>query len=202
MQNLLKNNNASGLSGQLLLAMPSMQDDRFSKSVIYICAHSEEGAMGLIINRHAKSMNFTDILEQIFPTIDNSPLSLSENTKDVPFIHLGGPVETERGFVLHSSDYHSKSHTFPVNDNISLTATIDILKAIAEGTGPEQVLLALGYAGWAPGQLEEELSDNGWLHCKANPDLIFETDAASKYDTAFNSLGINPTHLVNQTGHA
>lgn len=202
MQDLLNKSNTSGLSGQLLLAMPTMQDERFSKSVIYVCAHSEEGAMGLIINRHAKSMNFSDILEQVFPTIDNEPISLSENAKNIPFIHLGGPVETERGFVLHSPDYHSKSHTYPVNDKISLTATIDILKAIAEGNGPSQVLLALGYAGWAPGQLEEELSDNGWLHCKANSDLIFETDAASKYETAFNSLGINPTHLVNQTGHA
>lgn len=202
MQNLLKKTDTSGLSGQLLLAMPNMEDDRFSKSVIYICAHSEEGAMGLIINRHAKTMKFADVLEQIYPTIDNEPLSLSTKPENTPFIYLGGPVETERGFVLHSPDYYSKNQTFPVNETISLTATIDILKDIANGTGPRKSLFALGYAGWAPGQLEEELSHNGWLHCSANTELVFETDAASKYKTAFNSLGINPGHLVNQTGHA
>ncbi len=192
----------TGLSGHLLIASPTMADDRFSKAVIYICAHSEEGAMGLIINRHADTMHFTDLIDQVFTPGNSNPITLTEDCDNLPFIHFGGPVETGRGFVLHTPDYHSKEHTFPVNNNISLTATIDILKAIANGTGPMQSLLALGYAGWAPGQLEEELSENGWLHCPANSKLVFETAAESKYETAFKTLGIDRGFLVNQTGHA
>lgn len=192
----------TGLSGQLLIAMPSMSDDRFAKTVIYMCAHSEEGAMGLIINRQTNSMDFSDLIDQIFTPTNSSPITLSEDCHDLPYIHMGGPVESGRGFVLHSSDYHSEQHTFNVNQNISLTATLDILKAIANGTGPTKSLLALGYAGWAPGQLESELSSNGWLHCPANQELIFETKASEKYDLAFKALGIDPGFLVNQTGHA
>lgn len=190
------------LSGQLLIAMPGMLDPNFQGSVIYICAHSEEGAMGLIINRHAEDIDFKDLIDKLFTPEGSAPIALDENHQDLPYIHIGGPMESGRGFVLHTSDYHSSEHTFHVNENVSLTATIDILKAIAKGKGPRNALLALGYAGWAPGQLEQELSQTGWLHCPANPELIFNTDIKSKYQRAFEALGIDPAFLVNDTGHA
>lgn len=202
MQDLNRNQSESGLSGHLLIAMPTMTDPNFSETVIYICAHSEDGAMGLIINRQAENIDFTDLLEKIFTPEGSNPITLTQSEQSLPYIHLGGPIESGRGFVLHSADYHSSEHTFAVNKNISLTATLDILKAIANGNGPSNSLLALGYAGWAPGQLEQELSETGWLHCPANTDLIFNTEAEKKYQRAFDALGINPAHLVNETGHA
>lgn len=199
---LMDSANESGLSGQLLVAMPGMADPQFAKAVIYICAHSEEGAMGLIINRQADNIDFAELIDKVFTPTNSTPITIAKECTSQPFIHIGGPMESGRGFVLHSSDYHADDHTFPVNDNISLTATLDILKAIANGEGPEQSLLALGYAGWAPGQLEEELSDNGWLHCPADAELIFNTDAQNKYQGAFETIGIDPSHLVGVTGHA
>ena len=192
----------TGLTGQLLIAMPSLQDPNFSGSVIYICTHSEEGAMGLIINRQADDINFEDLLGKIFTPDGETPITLKSEDNPLPYIHFGGPVETGRGFVLHSSDYHSQDHTFNVNDTISLTAPLDILKAIANGEGPASSLLALGYAGWGAGQLEAELSENGWLHCPANADLIFNTKTENKYRKAIKTLGIDPAHLVSETGHA
>ncbi len=194
--------NDEGLSGQVLIAMPSMQDSRFARSIIYICAHSDEGAMGLIINRPAKSMEFSDLISQLFTATDTTKIQIDEQLAVQPSIHIGGPVETGRGFVLHSSDYYADDNTFPVNDHISLTATLDILRAIAKGSGPDHALLALGYAGWAPGQLEDEISDNGWLTCAAKSDFVFDTDTEQKYDRAFMELGINPAHLVADMGHA
>lgn len=202
MTTLLETAKNQGLSGQLLVAMPGLTDPNFNRSLIYICAHSEEGAMGLIINRPADNLDFQDLLGKVFTPSDSEPISLSPDCGEPPFIHIGGPMEAGRGFVLHSADYHADDHTFPVNDNICLTATLDIIKAIANGSGPEQALLALGYAGWAPGQLEDELSDNGWLHCPASDDLIFHTDADDKYNLAFKTLGIDPSFLVSETGHA
>lgn len=190
------------LSGQVLIAMPAMQDSRFARSVIYLCAHSDEGAMGLIINRPAKSMEFADLISQLFTTSDTSTIQIDEQLGEQPSIHIGGPVETGRGFVLHSSDYYADDNTFPVNDHISLTATLDILRAIAKGSGPDHALLALGYAGWAPGQLEDEISDNGWLTCSANTEFVFNTKTEQKYDRAFEELGIDPAHLVADMGHA
>ena len=158
--------------------------------------------MGLIINRQADDINFEDLLGKIFTPDGETPITLKSENKPLPYIHFGGPVETGRGFVLHSPDYHSQDHTFNVNETISLTATLDILKAIANGEGPSNSLLALGYAGWAAGQLEAELSDNGWLHCPANADLIFNTKTEKKYRKAIKTLGIDPAHLVSETGHA
>ncbi len=189
------------LDGQLLVAMPSMGDPRFSRSVIYLCAHSSEGAMGIIINQRAPNISFTELLEQlnIVPTEDriSVPSGLSAMA-----VHLGGPVETGRGFVLHSADYFKSESTLPIDESVCLTATIDILRDIAKGSGPNKVLLALGYAGWAPGQLEDEIQSNGWLNCPADPELIFDPEVDRKYTKALGSIGIDPIRLVNDSGHA
>lgn len=189
------------LDGQLLMAMPSMSDKRFQRSVIYLCAHSEDGAMGLIINQPAPEMKLSGLLSQlgIIGKSDRKtmPRAIKEKT-----VNVGGPVETGRGFVLHSADYFAENATLRIDASFSLTATIDVLKAMAEGGGPKRSLLALGYAGWAPGQLESEIQANGWLHCTADPDLVFDDDFDGKYQRVLNKLGINPSHLVNEAGHA
>lgn len=189
------------LDGQLLIAMPSMGDPRFARSVIYICAHSSEGAMGIVINQRAPNISFAELLEQlkIVPSEERISLPSALNAMDV---HLGGPVETGRGFVLHSADYFKAESTLPINDSVCLTATIDILRDIAKGSGPTKALLALGYAGWAPGQLEDEIQSNGWLNCPANLELIFDPAVDRKYNRALDSLGVDPSHLVSDSGHA
>ncbi|WP_108681480.1 YqgE/AlgH family protein [Methyloceanibacter sp. wino2] len=189
------------LDGQLLLAMPSMGDPRFSRSVIYICAHSSEGAMGIVINQRAPNISFAELLEQlkIVPTEERISLPSALNAMDV---HLGGPVETGRGFVLHSADYFKAESTLPINDSVCLTATIDILRDIAKGSGPAKALLALGYAGWAPGQLEDEIQSNGWLNCPADPEVVFDPAVDRKYNRALDILGVDPSHLVSDSGHA
>ncbi len=189
------------LDGQLLIAMPLMTDRRFARSVVYLCAHSEDGAMGLIINQRAPHISFPDLLERlgIVPSDTGDGLS---NEKLSMSIHVGGPVETGRGFVLHSSDYFADDSTLPIEDGVCLTATIDILKAIAAGKGPNKAMLALGYTGWSPGQLESEIQANGWLNCPADLGLIFNPDVESKYTRAFAKIGIDPSHLVSDAGHA
>ncbi len=189
------------LDGQLLIAMPLMTDRRFARSVVYLCAHSEDGAMGLIINQRAPHISFPDLLERlgIVPSDTGDGLS---NEKLSMSIHVGGPVETGRGFVLHSSDYFADDSTLPIEDGVCLTATIDILKAIAAGKGPNKAMLALGYTGWSPGQLESEIQANGWLNCPADLGLIFSPDVESKYTRAFAKIGIDPSHLVSDAGHA
>jgi putative transcriptional regulator len=189
------------LDGQLLVAMPLMSDRRFARSVVYLCAHSEDGAMGLIINQRAPHISFPDLLERLGIVPSDSEDGLSNDILSMS-IHVGGPVETGRGFVLHSSDYFANDSTLPIEDGVCLTATIDILKAIATGEGPDQAILALGYAGWSPGQLESEIQANGWLNCPADPDLIFNPDVESKYTRAFAKIGIDPSHLVSDSGHA
>ena len=156
------------LDGSLLVAMPSMGDARFARAVIYMCAHSADGAMGIIINQRAPNISFTELLEQlnIVPPKERIRLPIVLGAMAV---HLGGPVETGRGFVLHSADYFKAESTLPIDESVCLTATIDILRDIAKGSGPDKALLALGYAGWAPGQLESEIQANGWLHCTADP---------------------------------
>ncbi|MEJ2516495.1 MAG: YqgE/AlgH family protein [Methyloceanibacter sp.] len=189
------------LDGQLLIAMPSMGDPRFSRSVIYVCAHSSEGAMGIVINQRAPNISFAELLEQlkIVPSEERISLPSALNAMDV---HLGGPVETGRGFVLHSADYFKAESTLPINDSVCLTATVDILRDIAKGSGPNKALLALGYAGWAPGQLEDEIQSNGWLNCPADPELVFDPAVDRKYNRALDSLGVDPSHLVSDSGHA
>jgi putative transcriptional regulator len=191
----------SFLDGQLLIAMPTMGDPRFERSIIYICAHSDDGAMGIIVNQAAPHINFTDLLRQLDIIGEGEAIRMPPEVGQMR-VHVGGPVETGRGFVLHSSDWFVDNSTLPIDDGICLTATLDILKAIAAGEGPTNSLLALGYSGWAPGQLENEIQSNGWLHCGADPDLVFGGDLESKYDQALRKLGIDPRHLASDSGHA
>lgn len=196
-----KKRGESYLKGQLLIAMPLMTDRRFVRSVIYLCAHSEDGAMGLIINHRATNIDFPNLLERlnIIPRGAEDGISSDIMGRQV---HAGGPVETGRGFVLHTSDYFARDSTLAIDGSISLTASIDILKAIATGEGPDRAILALGYAGWSAGQLESEIQSNGWLHCSADLDLLFDGDLDSKYVRALAKLGIDPTFLVADAGHA
>jgi putative transcriptional regulator len=191
----------SYLDGQVLIAMPNMRDERFARTVIYICAHSSEGAMGIVVNQRAANINFPDLLVQLDVISDNDRIQLPPRAGAIQVLK-GGPVEPGRGFVLHSSDFFIENSTLPIDDGICLTATLDVLKAIAKGDGPGSALLALGYAGWAPGQLENEIQDNGWLHCSADPGLIFDADIANKYDRALKKLGIHVGMLSAQAGHA
>ena len=188
------------LDGQLLIAMPSMADPRFHRAVIYLCAHSEEGAMGLIINQRAPHITLPKLLEQLEITAGSSHPVATRGTSMA--VHCGGPVETSRGFVLHSSDYFAADSTLPINESMCLTATVDILRAIAKGNGPNRAILALGYAGWAPGQLEHEIQSNGWLNCPADYDVVFDGDLENKYARALEVLGVHPSHLVGISGHA
>lgn len=189
------------LEGQLLVAMPKMSDKRFARSVIYMCAHSEEGAMGLIINQRADHISAPDLLERLGIPTRSQDDEIAGDILALP-IQVGGPVDTGRGFVLHSGDYFAEDSTLTIESGICLTATIDILKAIAAGEGPDRALLALGYAGWSPGQLESEIQANGWLSCPADPDLVFAADLENKYARAMAKLGVNLSHLVSDAGHA
>lgn len=192
---------ASFLDGQLLIAMPGMEDERFARSVVYICAHSSDGAMGIIVNKPVEDISFPDLLEQLEIVSGEDDIRLPAKAKTMR-VHRGGPVETGRGFVLHSDDYRTENATLPIDDGVCLTATIDILRAIVENRGPTRALLALGYAGWAPGQLEGEILANGWLTCAADPDLVFDGDLETKYDRALLKLGIAPGMLSRESGHA
>jgi putative transcriptional regulator len=189
------------LDGQMLIAMPAMLDDRFARSLIYVCAHSSEGAMGIVVNHPAPNINFSDLLVKldVIPAADVIRLP---SRAGIVRVMRGGPVETERGFVLHSADFFIENSTLPIDDGICLTATLDILKAIARGDGPVSAILALGYAGWAPGQLESEIQGNGWLHCAPDSDLIFGTDVGSKYERALKKIGIDLGMLSSEAGHA
>src|SRR5688572_2033628 len=189
------------LDGQMLIAMPSMGDDRFARSVIYICAHSSEGAMGIVVNQPASNISFSDLLVQLDVVGASDLIQLPPTAGGVKVLK-GGPVETSRGFVLHSNDFFIENSTLPIDDGICLTATLDILKAIAHGKGPHSAVLALGYAGWAPGQLENEINANGWLHCAADSDLVFGQDVDGKYTKALKKIGIDLGMLSSQAGHA
>jgi putative transcriptional regulator len=189
------------LDGQMLIAMPAMRDERFLRSVIYVCAHSSEGAMGIVVNQPAANINFSDLLVQL-EVIPAADLIQLPPRAGMVKVLKGGPVETGRGFVLHSADFFIENSTLPIDEGICLTATLDILKAIARGKGPESAVLALGYAGWAAGQLENEIQENGWLHCSADPELIFGPDTEGKYGKALRKIGIDPGMLSSESGHA
>ena len=191
----------SYLDGQFLIAMPSMEDGRFARSVVYICAHSADGAMGIVINQIAPQIDFVDLLVQLDVIPDGPEIRLPPKANRM-IVQRGGPVETGRGFVLHSADYFIENSTLSIADNVCLTATLDILKAIVAGSGPRSAMLALGYAGWARGQLEAEIQSNGWLHCPAEDNLIFDADLATKYERAMALLGIDPAMLSDEAGHA
>ena len=181
------------LASHLLVAMPQMQDHRFVRSVIYLCAHNRDGAMGLVVNKLVGTLTLPELLEQL-----EIP---SQGIVGVPRVHFGGPVEAGRGFVLHSADY-KETESLVVGDNLALTATLDILRAIGRGEGPRKCLLALGYAGWGPGQLDGELQNNGWLHAPADEDLLFDTDLDSKWQRSLAKLGVELSMLSPDAGHA
>ena len=183
----------SYVTGQLLIAMPGMRDERFAKSVIYMCAHSEEGAMGLVLNQRLDSLKFAELISQL--ELDEKHLS-----RDVP-VHFGVPVESGRGFVLHTSDYQQDA-TLEVLNGVALTASVEILKAIAQGKGPQKSLLALGYAGWGPGQLDMEIRANGWLQVPSDSEIIFDIEPDTKWERAIQRLGIDPRMLSDDVGHA
>lgn len=181
------------LTGQFLAAMPAMEDPRFQRSLIYMCVHNAEGAMGLIVNRLVDSLTFEELLDQL----DIPP---TPSVDDI-HIHFGGPVETGRGFVLHSTEYE-KETTVIIENGIGLTATVDILRDIAEGRGPRDRLLALGYAGWGPGQLDGEIQENAWLNVPTDVDLLFNAENESKWDRAVGMLGFDPNALSSDAGLA
>lgn len=182
------------LTGKLLIAMPAMGDPRFEQSVVLICAHSDEGAMGLIVNKPTGEVALSDMLEQL--EISHGPDSRQLG------VSIGGPVEQSRGFVLHSLDYVSMVNTLKVEGVFGLTATLDILEALAKGQGPKRALVAIGYAGWGPGQLEDELSQNAWLTCDSNMELVFDLPDQGKWDGALKSLGVDALMLSSDAGHA
>lgn len=188
------------LDGKLLIAMPSMQDERFAGSVIYLCAHSGDGAMGIVVNNPASHITFPDLLQQLGVVSSTDDIRPGRG-RPVQVVN-GGPVESGRGFVLHSDDVFIDNSTLPIEDGICLTATLDILKSIAAGDGPRQAVLALGYAGWGAGQLESEIQANGWLHCDADPALLFDGGNDTKHERALRKLGIEPGMLSGQAGHA
>jgi len=181
------------LNGKLLIAMPNMGDPRFARTVIYLCDHNAEGAMGLVINRLAGTVSFEELLEQLGIEAERPEQNIR--------VHYGGPVESGRGLVLHSTDY-AQEGTLRVDESIGLTQTINILRDIAKGVGPQNRILALGYAGWGPGQLDAEIQANGWLHVEADRDLIFDADLESKWERAIAKLGVDVSMLSGDAGHA
>lgn len=191
---LLENSSDGYLTGQLLIAMPGMGDPRFQKAVIYVCAHSDQGAMGLVVNKPMPSIDFAELLEQL--DVEHEGAAVSDLK-----VHFGGPVESGRGFVLHSTDFVDEG-TMLVDQEVGLTATLDILRAIASGKGPDRHILALGYAGWGPGQLDTEITDNGWLFAPADQAILFDPDMSTKWERAISKLGINPAMLSAEAGHA
>jgi putative transcriptional regulator len=183
------------LAGMLLVAMPSMQDPRFARSVIYLCAHSAEGAMGLVVNQVAGEVSFPAVIGQL-------GIETGDDAADVDTpVHVGGPVQPSRGFVLHSPDYVQEG-TMVIDERFALTATVDVLRAIAAGKGPERRVLALGYAGWDAGQLDSEIQANGWLLAPADPEIVFDRDNATKWLRAMRAIGVDPLLLSSTAGHA
>ncbi|MDM9647777.1 YqgE/AlgH family protein [Rhizobium sp. S163] len=196
----LKNRRERGFfDGQFLIAMPGVSDSNFARTVIYICAHSDAGAMGFIINR-SQELSFTDVLMHLDMIKSDEAILMPPPSGDLS-IQTGGPVESGRGFVLHSDDYLCDS-SIPVSDDICMTATLDIIRAIAKGEGPKRATMLLGYAGWGAGQLEAEIASNGWLNCPANDALIFDPNLDDKYERALAGMGISAAMLSTEAGHA
>ncbi|MGH7102107.1 MAG: YqgE/AlgH family protein [Acetobacteraceae bacterium] len=181
------------LTGQLLIAMPGMADPRFMQSVIFMCAHTPEGAMGIVLNRPLVQPSFDDLLKQL----EIAPLPPARRIR----LCAGGPVENARGFVLHTTDWTGEG-SLRVDDALALTASLDILKAIAGGGGPRAGLLALGYAGWGPGQLDLEITHNAWLSASSDETLVFDAEHDTKWRRALGKLGIDPGSLSGAAGHA
>jgi putative transcriptional regulator len=194
-------NSSPYLDGKLLIAMPGIGDPRFERSVIFLCAHSADGAMGIVINKVAQNITFPDLLSRLDLLPAENRINFDQRLSQMP-VQFGGPVETGRGFVLHTTDYYSADTTLPISERVGLTATLDVLRAIAKGEGPRRSLLALGYSGWGPGQLEDEIQRNGWLHCEADEELIFAMANEEKYQAALQKIGIDPRMLSSDAGHA
>jgi len=180
------------LAGKVLIAMPGMGDPRFDQSIIYLCAHSDEGAMGLIVNKPAGGVVLGDVLGQLDIEVDAKVHDMQ--------VHVGGPVETARGFVLHTRDFQSDLHSLNVDEDFAMTGTMDVLEAMGQAKGPMRSQLMLGYSGWGSGQLEEEIRQNGWLICEASPELVFETDDGDKWSKALASIGVSPLTLSASAG--
>jgi putative transcriptional regulator len=187
------------LKGKLLIAMPGIQGDDFSHSVVFMCEHNRDGAMGIVINKPAPRMFFADLVDKLDVTPKDS--SITDEILQTPIL-LGGPVKQFQGFVLHSTDYLSVEESLKITPDFALTATVDVLREIARGKGPMRKLLALGYAGWSPGQLEEEIKRNGWLHCDADADLVFSGNHQGLHRAALAKLGVDPRMLSADAGHA
>jgi putative transcriptional regulator len=182
------------LTGKIVIAMPALGDPRFAHSVVLICAHSDEGAMGLIVNKPVSDLSFAELLTHLnIPAVPDG--------RDI-HVHFGGPVERGRGFVLHSPDFTSGGATLSIPGGLAMTATLDILEALGRGEGPTRAILALGYAGWGPGQLESEIGRNDWLTGEISDDLVFSTDNGAKWGRALKSLGIEPLSLSATAGRA
>ena len=182
------------LAGHLLISMPGMRDPRFERAVVFLCEHSKKGTMGLVVNKPSEEVSFSELAQHL-------DVDLSEHGRDLD-VHVGGPVEPGRGFVLHSADYDRSEATLGVGESFGMTATIDVLREIAGGAGPDRALLALGYAGWSPGQLEAEIAANCWLTAEATPEIVFDSPAAEKWGAALATLGVDPTGLSATAGRA
>ena len=182
------------LTGKLLIAMPGMGDPRFEHSVVFLSAHSADGAMGLIVNKPARGVSLSDVLHQL--SQDSGP------PETLLKVHYGGPVETGRGFVLHTDDYRSAMQTLEVPGGFALTATLDVLEDTLRGQGPASAMLMLGYAGWGPGQLEGEIAQNGWLTADPTHEVVFDLPDSEKWAAALQLLGIDPLVLSAEAGHA
>ena len=191
---MTRDESVTDLTGKLLIAMPGMGDHRFSNAVIFVCAHSDEGAMGLIVNKPTPEIDMAMLLDQL-------SIEAADDLHDEK-VRFGGPVETGRGFVLHSPDYSSVVTTLEVDDRFHMTATLDILEEIGRGQGPSQRLMCLGYAGWGPGQLEQEFAENGWLACDATEELVFATPDSQKWRAALSSMGVEAVSLSSEGGRA
>jgi putative transcriptional regulator len=189
------------LEGKCLVAMPGLQDIHFVRSVVYICAHSEEGAMGIIVNHPAQGVNFVDLLLQL-KVIESTDKPRVSEAVGARRVLAGGPVDASRGFVLHSPDYRAAEATMTIDESVSMTATLDVLRAIAQGDGPREAVLALGYAGWSPGQLEKEILANSWMICPADSALLFDPDHETKYQRALGAIGVDLRFLADDAGHA
>jgi len=184
---------SSWLTGQLLIAMPTMPDPRFARSVIYICSHGPNGAMGLVVNRLYGEVQFRGLMQQL-------NIKVSGNVPDLP-VHYGGPVESGRGFVLHSSDYLAEG-AMRIDDSVALSATVEILQALVNGEGPVRSMMALGYTGWGAGQLDAEMQANGWLTAEADDEILFGPEIETKWERALAKIGINASMLSGDAGHA
>lgn len=196
---MIKTSITTSLTGKLLIAMPSITDSNFERSVVFLCSHTKQGAMGFVLNKPAPLMQFADLMETTGVMSDQ--FSIAEDILRMP-VRLGGPVEATRGFVLHDQSYSGDGNSLRVKGGWVISATIDVLVDIAKGGGPRQRLIALGYAGWSPGQLENEILHNGWLHCEADLDLVFNDDLDRIYGLALAKLGIDPTLLSTEAGHS